>query len=187
MFCLFSLSLTPLTIRQELNINNTQYTLLTNSEDLMKLILIMTTGIYTDRFGGTSMRSSALFRVPRLTTLDALVWGNVIFTVGSILIAASTTVKSFKFMIFGYIIESIGDVTTQVAQYKCFSSWFPPNAGFASTLGLELGIGKIGSFVGKASANAIAKVVLTVPTHLPLLTIPSELVTSPGSTEQRCS
>jgi len=61
-------------------------------------------------------------------------------------------------MIFGYVVQALGDVATQVAQYKVFSSWFPPNAGFASTLGLELGIGKIGSFVGKASANAIAKV-----------------------------
>lgn len=43
------------------------------------------------------------------------------------------------------------------AQYKIFSSWFPPSNGFASTVGLELGIGKIGAFVGKSTANIIAK------------------------------
>lgn len=61
-------------------------------------------------------------------------------------------------MIAGRIVAALGDIATQIAQYKIFSSWFPPNSGFASTLGLELGIGKIGSFVGKSSANIIAKV-----------------------------
>jgi hypothetical protein len=28
-------------------------------------------------------------------------------------------------------------------RYKIFSSWFPPSHGFAATLGLELGIGKV--------------------------------------------
>ncbi|KAF2028839.1 hypothetical protein EK21DRAFT_90351 [Setomelanomma holmii] len=57
----------------------------------------------------------------------------------------------------GGAIQSFGDIATQVAQYKVFSSWFAPSKGFASTLGFELGIGKIGSFVGKATANMIAK------------------------------
>jgi len=61
-------------------------------------------------------------------------------------------------MIAGRIIAALGDIATQIAQYKIFSSWLPPSSGFASTLGLELGIGKIGSFVGKSSANVIAKV-----------------------------
>ncbi|RAL64984.1 hypothetical protein DID88_001574 [Monilinia fructigena] len=45
----------------------------------------------------------------------------------------------------------------QLHNIKFFSSWFAPNHGFASTLALELGIGKIGAFVGKSSANIIAK------------------------------
>jgi hypothetical protein len=72
-----------------------------------------------------------------------MLWGNAIFSVGSIIIAAASTVRSFKFMIFGTVVESLGDIATQVAQYKVFSSWFPPSSGFASTLGLELGIGKV--------------------------------------------
>jgi hypothetical protein len=86
-----------------------------------------------------------------------MLWGNAIFSIGAILIAAATTVRSYKFMIFGVIVQALGDIATQVAQYKVFSSWFAPSNGFASTLGLELGIGKIGSFVGKATANIIAK------------------------------
>ena len=73
------------------------------------------------------------------------------------MLAAATTVRSYKFMIFGVIVQAFGDIATQVAQYKVFSSWFAPSNGFASTLGFELGIGKIGSFVGKATANVIAK------------------------------
>jgi hypothetical protein len=86
-----------------------------------------------------------------------MLWGNAIFSIGAIFIAAATTVRSYKFMIFGIIVQALGDIATQVAQYKVFSSWFAPSDGFASTLGFELGIGKIGSFVGKATANVIAK------------------------------
>jgi MFS family permease len=107
----------------------------------MKTALILVAGIVTDRIGGAS----------------SLLWGNAIFSIGAILIAAATTVRSYEFMIFGIIVQALGDIATQVAQYKVFSSWFAPSDGFASTLGLELGIGKIGSFVGKATANVIAK------------------------------
>lgn len=71
-------------------------------------------------------------------------YGNIIYTIGSILVAASTTVRSYRFMIFGTVVLALGDIATQIAQYKIFSSWFPPSNGFASTLGLELGIGKVG-------------------------------------------
>lgn len=59
-------------------------------------------------------------------------------------------------MIGGVVVQAFGDIATQVAQYKMFSSWFAPSNGFASMLGFELGLGKIGSFVGKATANVIA-------------------------------
>jgi nitrate/nitrite transporter NarK len=98
------------------------------------------------------MNSIAYFFV-----LGAMLWGNGIYSIGAILIAAATTVRSYKFMIFGVVIQALGDIATQVAQYKVFSSWFAPSNGFASTLGFELGIGKIGSFVGKSTANIIAK------------------------------
>lgn len=61
-------------------------------------------------------------------------------------------------MIFGRILAAFGDIATQMAAYRVFSSWFPPSAGFASSLGLEIGIGRIGGFLGSATANIIAKV-----------------------------
>ncbi|KAF2621754.1 MFS general substrate transporter [Macroventuria anomochaeta] len=129
------------TLKKQLHINNAQYAVLEASEDFIKTTLILVSGIVTDRIGGAS----------------AMLWGNAIFSVGAIFIAAATTVRSYKFMVFGVIVQALGDIATQVAQYKVFSSWFAPSDGFASTLGLELGIGKIGSFVGKATANVIAK------------------------------
>ncbi|KAM0549494.1 hypothetical protein ACHAPJ_009310 [Fusarium lateritium] len=129
------------TLKKELHISNTQYAILDSSENFIKTALILVSGILTDRYGGAS----------------TMLWGNAIFSVGAILVAAATTVRSYKFMIGGIIVQALGDVATQVAQYKIFSSWFPPSSGFASTLAFELGIGKIGSFVGKATANVISK------------------------------
>ncbi|RAL05931.1 putative MFS transporter [Aspergillus ibericus CBS 121593] len=129
------------TLKKELHITNTQYSLLTASEDFMATALLLVGGIITDRVGGARM----------------IVYGNAVYTIGSILVAAATTVRSFKFMIGGRIILAFGDIATQTAQYKMFSSWFAPSNGFASTLGFELAIGKIGGFVGKSTANIIAK------------------------------
>jgi fucose permease len=85
-----------------------------------------------------------------------MLYGNAIYTLGAILIASATTLRSYRFMIGGIVIQALGDIATQIAQYKVFSSWFAPSHGFASTLGFELGVGKIGAFVGKATANIIA-------------------------------
>ncbi|KAH0009215.1 major facilitator superfamily transporter, partial [Aureobasidium melanogenum] len=129
------------TMKKEMHINNTQFSLLEASEDFMSSALILLTGILTDRLGGTG----------------CIVYGNIIYTIGSIFIAGAAELRSYKFMIVGRVVASFGDIATQVAQYKVFSSWFPPSAGFASTLGFELGIKKIGGFVGKSTANIIAK------------------------------
>ncbi|KAH9215398.1 major facilitator superfamily domain-containing protein [Leptodontidium sp. 2 PMI_412] len=128
-------------LKKGLKINNTEYALLDASEDFMKTALVLVSGIVTDRIGGA----------------QAILYGNVIFTIGSILAAAATTVRSYQFLIFGQVVLALGDIATQVAQYKIFSSWFPPGHGFASTLALELAIGKIGSFVGKSTSNIIAE------------------------------
>ena len=112
---------------QEMHINNTQFSLLEASEDFMSSALILVTGILTDRLGGTG----------------CIVYGNIIYTIGSILIAGSAEVRSYKFMIVGRVVMAFGDIATQVAQYKVFSSWFPPSHGFASTLGFELGVKKV--------------------------------------------
>ncbi|CAL3962005.1 unnamed protein product [Diplocarpon coronariae] len=128
-------------LKKGLKINNTRYALLDASQDFMKTALVLVSGIVTDRIGGA----------------QAILYGNVIYTIGSILAAAAATARNYQFLIFGEVVLALGDIATQVAQYKIFSSWFPPNHGFASTLALELAIGKIGAFVGKSSSNIIAE------------------------------
>lgn len=135
------------TLKKELDINNKQFSLLEASEDFIVTTLILFSGIVTDKVGGAS----------------AIIYGNAIYSIGSIIIAAAAQIRSYRVMIGGRVILTFGDVATQVAQYKMFSSWFPPNNGFGSTLGLQLGLGKIGSFVGKATANVIAKVRISCP------------------------
>jgi MFS family permease len=135
------------TIKKELKINNTEYALLEASEDFMVTALILVSGLVTDKIGGAS----------------AIVYGNIIYSIGSILVAAAAQIRSYNFMIGGRVILALGEIATQVAQYKVFSSWFPPNSGFASTVGLELAIRKIGGFVGQSSANPIAVVSLVPP------------------------
>ncbi|KAA8568648.1 hypothetical protein EYC84_007659 [Monilinia fructicola] len=129
------------TIKKQMKIDNKQYALLSASQDFMVTALMLVSGVVTDRIGGAG----------------AIFYGNIIFTIGSILIAGAAQTRNYQFMIGGTIVQAFGDIATQVAQYKVFSSWFAPNHGFASTLALELGIGKIGAFVGKSSANIIAK------------------------------
>ncbi|KAH7126625.1 major facilitator superfamily domain-containing protein [Dendryphion nanum] len=129
------------TMKKQMKINNTQFSLLEASEDFMVTALMLLSGLVTDRIGGAG----------------AMLYGNIIYSVGSILVAAAAQTRSYKFMIAGRVIRALGDIATQVAQYKVFSSWFAPGNGFASTLGFELGIGKLGAFAGKSSANIIAK------------------------------
>ncbi len=126
-----------------LKINNTQYALLDASEDFMKTALVLVSGVVTDRIGGARMYISALVIKNVANYIEAILYGNIIYTIGSILAAAATTVRSYQFLIFGEVVLSLGDIATQVAQYKIFSSWFPPNHGFASTLAFELAIGKV--------------------------------------------
>ncbi|KAJ5613639.1 hypothetical protein N7528_007293 [Penicillium herquei] len=149
------------TLKKQLNINNVQYSLLEASEDFMATVLLIPSGLVTDRLGGAGKDSP---NTPEYQFADfvffcteMLVYGNIVYTLGSILVAAAAQVRSFNFMIGGRIILAFGDIATQIAQYKMFSSWFAPSNGFASTLGFELAIGKVGGFVGKSTANIIAK------------------------------
>ncbi|KAK7949321.1 uncharacterized protein PG986_010207 [Apiospora aurea] len=128
------------TLKRELRIDNQRYALLEASEDFMTTLLILATGLLTDRAGGAG----------------ALFWGNLVYSVGSILVAGAAQARSFRFMIGGRIVLALGDISTQIAQYQVFSSWFAPSGGFASTLGLELMIQKLGALAGTGSANVIA-------------------------------
>lgn len=129
-----------------MDISNVQFSLLEASEDFMATVLMLPSGLITDRVGGAGMFPISTLMLKRTTSYshaEMIVYGNIIYTLGSILVAAATTVRSFNFMIGGRIILAFGDIATQMAQYKMFSSWFAPSNGFASTLAFELAIGKV--------------------------------------------
>lgn len=135
------------TLKKELHINNTEYALLSASDSFIKSVLILVTGLVTDRLGGAS----------------TLLYGNILYSIGSLLLAAAAWVRSWHFMIGAIVIQAFGDCATQVAQYQVFSSWFAPSEGFSTTLGLELLVTKLGSLAATGSANVIAKVITMIP------------------------
>lgn len=130
------------TLKKELKIDNTHYALLDATDTFIKSVLILLTGYVTDRFGGAS----------------TLFYGNALYSVGSLLVAAAAQARSFHFMMGARVILSLGDCSTQVAQYQVFSSWFAPNNGFATTTGLEIMIFKLGALAGSGTSNVISKV-----------------------------
>lgn len=130
------------TLKKELHINNTTYALLDSTDDFVKSVLILLTGYMTDRYGGAAI----------------LFYGNGVYSLGSVLLAAAAQTRSIRFMIGARVIMALGDCSTQVAQFQVFSSWFAPNDGFATTLGLELMFQKLGGLAGAGTANVITKV-----------------------------
>ncbi|KAM0280204.1 hypothetical protein ACHAQH_004161 [Verticillium albo-atrum] len=129
------------TIKKELDINNTQFALLEASEEFLVTLLVMFSGVVTDRIGGAG----------------AMLYGNLIMTAGAFIIAGAATGRSFPLMIFGKVTAALGDIATQIAYYRVFSSWFAPGEGLGTTIGLQIGIARIGGFVGSSTANVISK------------------------------
>ncbi|KAF4337751.1 ankyrin 3 [Fusarium beomiforme] len=129
------------TIKKELGINNTQFALLEASEEFLVTLLTMASGILTDRIGGAG----------------AMLYGNIIMTAGALVIAGAATCRSFPLMIFGKVTAALGDIATQIAYYRVFAGWFAPGGGFGTTIGLQIGIARIGGFAGSSTANVISK------------------------------
>ncbi|KAF5641474.1 major facilitator superfamily transporter [Fusarium tjaetaba] len=102
------------TIKKELDINNTQFALLEASEEFLVTLLMMASGILTDRIGGAG----------------AMLYGNLIMTAGALVIAGAATCRSFPLMIFGKVTAALGDIATQIAYYRVFAGWFAPGGGF---------------------------------------------------------
>ena len=135
------------TLKKQLKMDNTMYALLDASDSFIKTVLILLTGYVTDRYGGANV----------------LLYGNAVYSVGSVLMAGAAQVKSYKFFIVARIIMSLGDCSTQIAQYQVFSAWFAPSNGFASTLGIELMFNKLGALAGSGTSNVINTVCLPLP------------------------
>ncbi|EOD43208.1 putative mfs transporter protein [Neofusicoccum parvum UCRNP2] len=130
---------TPL--KKALDINNTQFSLIASTQDLLITLLIVFGGLITDRIGGAG----------------GVIVGSAVGVTGSIIVASAVQVRSYKLMVFGSGVLALGNIFNATARYRLFSSWFPPSHGFALTLSLELAAAKIGLLVSKATANVIAE------------------------------
>ena len=53
--------------------------------------------------------------------LVAILYGNLIMTAGSFLIAGAAQSRSYQLMVFGRIVSALGDIATQIATYRVFS------------------------------------------------------------------
>ncbi|KAF2086045.1 MFS general substrate transporter, partial [Saccharata proteae CBS 121410] len=141
-------------LKKELDINNAQFSVLTASQDFIVTVLVVPSGLITDRIGGTY----------------ALLILNATYTLGLVLSALALTpslplsLHPYPVLLTGLLLTSLGSTATQVAQYKLFSGLFPSGSGsttsgsgFAASVGLELLVGTAGAFVGQATANVIAE------------------------------
>lgn len=72
-----------------------------------------------------------------------MVFGKALYTLGTILVAAAVTIRSYPFMVVGRIVAAFGDITTEIAEYKMFSSWFAPSQGFALLVALRHASAKV--------------------------------------------
>jgi MFS family permease len=76
------------TLKSELHINNAEYALLDATDTFIKSVLILGVGYVTDRFGGAR----------------TLFYGNALYSVGSVLVAAAAQVRSYRFMVGARVI-----------------------------------------------------------------------------------
>ncbi|KAH7025557.1 hypothetical protein B0J12DRAFT_733037, partial [Macrophomina phaseolina] len=100
------------TLKKELHINNTQFSLLEASEDFIATALIVRSGVVADRIGGVSKLFLGNSAAGWLTDADAIIYGNIIYSVGSIVIATAAQIRSYETMIGGRVISTFGDVAS---------------------------------------------------------------------------
>ncbi|KAF4303508.1 putative mfs transporter protein [Botryosphaeria dothidea] len=130
---------TPL--KKAMHIDNTQFSLILCTQDLAIALLMPFSGLVTDYIGGAA----------------TLVIASTVGVIGSIIVSSAVQTRTYGLMLLGAGTLALGNSANSTARYRLFSAWFPPNHGFALTLGLELAAAKLGMLVSKALANVIAE------------------------------
>ncbi|GAA5985037.1 hypothetical protein JCM11641_000825 [Rhodosporidiobolus odoratus] len=137
----FASSLGPIksTLKKELDIDNSQYGVLSTSQSLVNTVVPFLSGILIDYWGAEwcSIASSA-----------------IIF-LGALLAGIGATVSSYGLLVAGEVIVGFGSITIETTQLKILSHWF-----FGTHLGLALGannaINRVIVVISKATAIPIA-------------------------------
>jgi MFS family permease len=127
-------------VKEGLGITNAEYGVLQSSVAIAKTFLPALGGILVDKFG-TGLGSTLA------TSLIAL---------GNILVAISTNLRSFKLMILGRVMYGLGSGSITIVQGTILSHWFR-GRGLAITLGMEIAVSRLASFLSMATAMPIAE------------------------------
>ncbi|KAI7892342.1 major facilitator superfamily domain-containing protein [Mucor mucedo] len=126
-------------IKSNLNINNTQYGVLSSSVSIINTIFPIAGGVFIDMFGS--------------------VWGtlaiNLVVIIGSLLTAIAAKYNSYGLMVAGRVIFGIGSGLIVTMQESILSKWFRTQ-NLSIAIGLQLSVSRLATFLGTLVANPIA-------------------------------
>lgn len=125
-------------IKENLNIDNIEYSTIVSSVSLMGTIFPFINGILTDKFGSGKAIVSITF----------------VLTLSSIINLISAYLKNYKIMILGNVVQGIVDISMEPVQWTILSELFNTN-NMTFLIGLQMSIQRIGKTIGKISANPI--------------------------------
>ncbi|KAI8088918.1 major facilitator superfamily domain-containing protein [Halteromyces radiatus] len=139
-FSASAISAMKVTVKTQLNIDNTRYGVLSSAVAIINTIFPIVGGMFIDMFGS--------------------IWGtlavNLIIIVGSLLTAIAAKYKSFALMVVGRVVFGIGSGLIVTMQESLLSKWFrTQHLSFA--IGLQLSISRLSTFLGTLVSNPISQ------------------------------
>jgi MFS family permease len=123
---------------QNLNINNTQYSVLISCVSVLNTIIPFFAGSFVDRFG----------------PVQATLFVTTAITIGSIQLALSASFDSYGLMISGEIFFGIGSGVISVIEEAILSKWFRNNH-LSLIIGAQLCITRMVQFVANVSIQPL--------------------------------
>lgn len=125
-------------IKENLNIDNTEYATIVSSVSLMGTVFPFINGMFSDKFG----------------TDKAIVIITCILTLSSIINLIASYIKNFRLLILGNVIQGIVDISVEPVQWTILSN-LCNSKNLTFIIGLQMAIQRIGKTIGKISANPI--------------------------------
>ncbi|TIB73171.1 MFS general substrate transporter [Wallemia mellicola] len=127
------------TLKSKLDINNSQFGVISSASDLINTILPIVGGFLVDQFGICSST---------ITCMLFILLGNIIDSIGA-------TADHYQTFVGGGIVFGIGQSVLETAQRKLYYQMFP-NRGLALVYAIDLGFVRICNILGKVTALPIA-------------------------------
>ncbi|KAG2187624.1 hypothetical protein INT44_005314, partial [Umbelopsis vinacea] len=125
-------------VKQNLNINNTQYSVLISCVSVLNTIIPFFAGSFVDRFG----------------PVQATLFVTTAITIGSMQLALSASFDSYGLMISGEIFFGIGSGVISVIEEAILSKWFRNNH-LSLIIGAQLCITRMVQFVANVASQPL--------------------------------